>query len=127
MVVTLIKKMNMFRDQRGVVFEPVDQQTLALQQNVHVVISHPGSVRGNHRHHKGTETIAVTGPALVRWRDGDGVNDVRVPEGGALCFVFPPGVAHAIKNSGDQPNFLIAFNTLVHDSRQPDTVSDPIL
>jgi UDP-2-acetamido-2,6-beta-L-arabino-hexul-4-ose reductase len=53
---------------RGFVFEPAQAAELAVQQNVHVVISEPGAVRGNHFHRRGSEICTAIGPALVRPR-----------------------------------------------------------
>ena len=64
--------------------------------------SEPGAIRGNHRHLRGTEMTTVLGPALVRYRCDQRTEDVAVPAGAAWRFVFPPGTAHAFKNTGDQ-------------------------
>ena len=42
--------------------------------------------------------------------------------GQALRFTVPPGVAHAIQNSGTQPMILMSFNLLPHDRAHPDTL-----
>ena len=51
--------------------EPLGPSDLATQKNVHVVLSSPGAVRGNHHHERGTEIMTVYGPAHVRLRDGE--------------------------------------------------------
>ena len=114
--------LNVHSDTRGFVFEPVDLETFARLRNAHVVISSPGVVRGNHYHLKGEETIAVIGPALVRYRQDDDRRDVEVPPEKVYRFTFPPGVPHAIQNLSLQPNVLVAFNTVAHDPQHPDTV-----
>ncbi len=114
-------------DERGVVFEPVDAGMIASQRNVHVVTSHPGVVRGNHYHLQGTETIAVAGPALIRVRDGGELRDILVSDGKIYRFVFPPGMPHAMKNTGVGLNILVAFNTVEHDPQHPDTVQDILI
>ncbi len=114
-------------DARGFVFEPLELELIASQRNIHVVISKPGVIRGNHYHLNGTEIIAVVGPALVRIKQRDEVRDVEVPEQEVYRFTFLPGVSHAIKNIGDQPNVLISFNTCEHDPENPDTVQDILL
>lgn len=121
------EKLNVMRDVRGSVFEPLPADALADKRNVHVVISGPGVVRGNHYHRRGRETMAVMGPALVRVRDEDEVQDIRVPAGEVYCFVFLPGQAHAIRNLSNGPNILVAFNTVEHDRQAPDVESDPLL
>ncbi len=115
------------RDQRGVVFEPLDEARLATQRNVHVVLTEPGCIRGNHYHRKGTEVIIVYGPALVRLKEGAELEDRIVTEGQALRFTIPPGISHAVKNTGDRRNLLIAFNTEVHNWEMPDVVRDVLI
>jgi len=114
-------------DARGVVFEVLAAEMIASQRNTHVVISQPGVVRGNHYHLKGTEIIAVMGPALVRIREDGRLRDVEVAAKKVYRFTFPPNMPHAIKNIGNQPNMLVAFNTLEHDPKNPDTVSDILI
>jgi len=122
-----IENLPVHGDARGVVFEPLAADRFAAQRNVHVVISRPGAVRGNHFHLQGTETIAVAGPALVRFREGGNIRDIEVPDQQAYRFILPPNVSHAIKNTGDQPNILVAFVTSAHDPQQPDTVEDILI
>lgn len=122
-----IDSLRVYGDARGVVFEPLSADRIAVQRNAHVVISWPGVVRGNHFHLQGTETIAVAGPALVRIREDGKLRDIEVPDQQAYRFVLPPKVAHAIKNIGDRPNVLVAFNTCEHDPQLPDTVEDILI
>jgi len=114
-------------DDRGVVFEPLAVEMIASQRNAHVVVSNPGVVRGNHYHQQGTETIAVVGPALVRIREDGNLHDIEVPEEYVYRFTFPPKIPHAIKNTGERLNILVAFNTCEHDPENPDTVQEILI
>jgi len=120
-------KLDVLSDDRGTVFEPLASDEIFHQKNVHVVTSGPGVVRGNHYHAKGTETIVVVGPVLVRFREGGDDRDVEVPENQVYRFVFPHKVPHAIKNTGDKTNMLVAFNTEPHDPDRPDTVREVLI
>jgi UDP-2-acetamido-2,6-beta-L-arabino-hexul-4-ose reductase len=120
-------RLNIIPDSRGLVFEPLMADAFAHQQNAHVVISMPEVVRGNHYHKRGTETVVVMGPALVRVRENDRTEDIEIPEDQAYRFVFSPGVSHAIQNQSNQPNILVAFNTVEHDPEKPDTVRDVLI
>ena len=122
-----IEKLTMHSDARGAVVEPLAAAALAAQQNVHVVVSQPGAVRGNHYHQVGTERITVIGPALARFRDGGEISEVPVAANQAVRFTIPPGVSHAFKNTGAQPAILIAFNTLPHDRNLPDLFRDVLI
>ena len=115
-----VVRLKVHADARGCVFEPLEPALLAGWRNVHAVVTEPGAVRGNHRHLRGTEVSTVVGPALVRYREGDAVHDVDVPEGAAWRFHFPPGVAHAFRNTGAPPFVLVSFNTEEHDPARPD-------
>lgn len=124
---TQIEKLATFRDHRGALFEPAGDREIGDKRNVHVVLTEPGFVRGNHRHVVGTEIAAVTGPALARLKEGDAIRDVEIPAGETWKFTIPPGVAHAFKNTGSGLMVLVGLNTEAHDPARPDTVREEIL
>ena len=114
-------------DLRGIVFEPIEKESISVQKNCHIVISKPGIIRGNHYHLYGTETIVVAGPALLRFKEGTDVYDFEVHSEQVYKFVIPPKVSHAIKNIGEKDNILIAFNTVAHNSKNPDVISEVLM
>ena len=118
----VFEELNLHSDNRGFVFEPITADSLKHQRNAHVVISQPGAVRGNHYHLNGAEVITVMGAAVVRIEENNQMQDIEIPENKAYQFHIPPKVPHAIKNTGDQPNILIAFNTVAHDPQNPDVI-----
>ena len=120
-------ELTLHSDSRGVVFEPLELEQIALQRNSHVVISNPGVVRGNHYHLLGTEILAVMGPARVMYKENEELRKVDVPEGKVYRFTFPPHVPHAVQNTGELPNILVAFNTCVHDPENPDTLTETLI
>ncbi len=122
-----IEILRVHSDERGSLFEPVDEATLAAQRNVHVVLTVPNAVRGNHYHRETWELTTVSGPCLVRWRDADGLHDADVPAGEAWRFRFPPGVAHAYRNTGTTTMVLVSFSSRPHDPGGGDTVRSAIL
>ena len=122
--VVRIDAVTMHADARGAVFEPVSAVELGAQRNAHVVISEPGAVRGNHRHHVGHEVTVVVGPAVVRYREAGIVQEVLVPAGAAQRFRFPAGVSHAFRNPGPGVMLLASFNTEEHDPARPDLERD---
>jgi dTDP-4-dehydrorhamnose 3,5-epimerase-like enzyme len=121
------ERVRVISDQRGFVLELLAAEEFASQRNGHIVVSLPGVVRGNHYHRKGLETITVIGPSLVLFREGDRIEEVTIPAKEAWRFVFPPGVSHAIRNLGTEPNILVAFNTVQHEPVNPDTQPDMLL
>lgn len=122
-----VEPIRVHRDARGLVFEPLEPAAFPSQHNAHVVLTEPGAIRGNHYHERGTEVMVVLGPALVRLREGGIDRDVDVPEGQVFRFVFPPGLPHAIKNTGSAPQLVVSFNTEVHDPERPDVVRVPLI
>ena len=123
----LIEQLPTHSDARGCVFEPLLAGELADQRNAHVVLTEPGHIRGNHYHPRGTEILAVVGPALIRYKESGQAHDVEVPDKQAIRLTIPPGVAHAIKNTGATTNLLIGFNTVEHNPAQPDVVRDVLI
>ena len=124
---TLIEPVRTHRDARGALFEPVDVARIAPARNVHVVLTEPGFVRGNHRHVVGTEIAVLTGPAQVRLKEDGVVREVAVPAGETWRFTIPPGVTHAFRNPGPGTMVLIGFNSEPHDPGRPDAVPEEIL
>jgi dTDP-4-dehydrorhamnose 3,5-epimerase-like enzyme len=123
-----IESVKTHRDTRGSVFEPLNDAELAVQKNVHVVITAPNEVRGNHRHANAVEITTAVGPCLARFKEAGVIRDVEVPAGETWRFVIPPGVVHAYRNTGNAPMVLISFSTQVHDPQAAtNTVREQIL
>jgi dTDP-4-dehydrorhamnose 3,5-epimerase-like enzyme len=122
-----IETLKTHRDARGSLFEPMNAAELAAQRNVHVVLTEPGGVRGNHVHQAAVEMTTVAGPCRVRLKEGGELRDVEVPAGETWRFTIPPGVVHAYRNTGDSVMVLVSFSTLVHDAAGADTRREEIL
>ena len=124
-----VESLKAFVDPRGIVFEPLLADAFTDQKNAHVVITEPGQVRGNHRHPRGREVCVVMGPALVRVKESADLDplDFVVEVGAIERFVFPPGVSHAIQNTGSAPQVLVSFNTVTHDSSNPDVEREVLI
>lgn len=110
-----VEHLTVHTDARGSVFEPLGLDALPHQRNVHVVLTEPGAVRGNHLHPRGTETLVIQGPALFRCREDGELVDTEIPAGAIYRFTIPPGVAHALKNTGDAASVAISFVTVAQD------------
>jgi dTDP-4-dehydrorhamnose 3,5-epimerase-like enzyme len=124
---TRIDPVKTIRDPRGSLFEPLSDAELTAQKNVHVVLTQPNEVRGNHVHQNATEITSVMGPCLVRLKEGGALRDVQVPAGEVWRFTIPPGVVHAYRNTGDALMVLISFSSQVHDPAAGDTRREQIL
>jgi dTDP-4-dehydrorhamnose 3,5-epimerase-like enzyme len=124
---TQIESVKTQRDARGSLFEPLNEVELKSQKNVHVVLTGPNEVRGNHRHARAVEMTTLVGPCLVRLKEAGVIRDVEVPAGETWRFTIPPGVVHAYRNTGSEPMVLISFSTEVHDPNASDTIREQIL
>jgi len=123
----VVELLGAFRDARGSLFEPLDARELASQRNVHVVLTEPGAVRGNHLHRESTEVTTVVGPCLVRLKEAGVLRDIDVPSGEVWRFTIPPGVAHAYRNTGSLPMTMVSFSTRIHEPAGTDTQREAIL
>jgi dTDP-4-dehydrorhamnose 3,5-epimerase-like enzyme len=124
---TSIEPVKTHRDPRGALFEPLSDAELGAQKNVHVVLTQPGEVRGNHRHLTATENTSVVGPCLVRLKEGNDIRDIDVPGGEVWRFTIPPGVVHAYRNTGAGVMVLVSFSTQPHDPQGTGTEREIIL
>jgi dTDP-4-dehydrorhamnose 3,5-epimerase-like enzyme len=122
-----IEVLTCFKDARGLLFEPLEDALLSNQRNVHVVLSAPGTVRGNHSHTRSTELTTIVGPAHVRLKEGTTLREFDIPEGETWRFNIPPGVVHAFKNTGAGRMVIVSFSSAVHDPTHPDTLRETIL
>jgi dTDP-4-dehydrorhamnose 3,5-epimerase-like enzyme len=122
-----IEPVRIVSDARGLVLEPLGPEVLPAQRNVHLVVTEPGHIRGNHYHERGTEVTVAFGPSLFRYRDGTELRDLYIPESQAYRIMIPPGIAHAFQNTGTGRQVLIGFNTEPHDPARPDVVRDVVI
>jgi dTDP-4-dehydrorhamnose 3,5-epimerase-like enzyme len=122
-----IQAVKTHRDARGALFEPLTDAELQDQKNVHVVLTQPNEVRGNHVHRTAVETTSVVGPCLVRLKEQGTIRDIDVPAGEIMRLTIPPGVVHAFRNTGDSTMVLVSFSTNMHDPGGTDTEREPIL
>lgn len=123
----IVEPLELKRDARGALLEPIGPSALPAQRNVHLVLTAPGAVRGNHYHERGTEIVVLLGPARVRVREDGAMRDIDVPDGAAYRFTFPPRVSHAFQGTGGGPMVLVGFNSTRHDPADPDVVRDVLI
>jgi UDP-2-acetamido-2,6-beta-L-arabino-hexul-4-ose reductase len=122
-----VQSVKTHRDARGCLFEPLTDAELAAQKNVHVVLTQPNEVRGNHVHRTAVETTSVVGPCLIRLKEEGTIRDLEVPPGEIWRLTIPPGVVHAFRNTGEAAMVLVSFSTNLHDPMGSDTLREQIL
>jgi dTDP-4-dehydrorhamnose 3,5-epimerase-like enzyme len=123
----IVQAVKTHRDTRGSLFEPLTDAELTAQKNVHVVITQPNEVRGNHKHATAVETTSVMGPCLIRLKEAGQIRDLEVPAGEVWRLTIPPGVVHAFRNTGDSLMVLVSFSTNLHDPSGADMTREQIL
>jgi dTDP-4-dehydrorhamnose 3,5-epimerase-like enzyme len=123
----VIESIKTHRDARGSVFEPLTDAQLKAQHNVHVALTQPAEVRGNHCHRVAVETTTLVGPCQVRLKEGGTIRDLDIPDGETWRLTIPPGVVHAFRNTGSAVMVLVSFSTALHDPAGSDTIREQIL
>jgi dTDP-4-dehydrorhamnose 3,5-epimerase-like enzyme len=123
----VVQSVKTHRDARGSVFEPLNDAELADQRNVHVVLTQPNEVRGNHSHRNAVEVTTIAGPCLIRLKEEGEIRDLHVPAGEIWRLTIPPGVVHAFRNTGEGVMVLVSFSTQVHDPTGGNTQRETIL
>src|SRR5260370_11400430 len=86
----VVQSVKTHRDARGSLFEPLTDAELTSQKNVHVVLTQPNEVRGNHVHRTAVETTSVVGPCLIRLKEDGSIRDLDVPAGEVMPPCTPP-------------------------------------
>jgi UDP-2-acetamido-2,6-beta-L-arabino-hexul-4-ose reductase len=123
----LIEPIELRQDLRGFVFNPLSTPALKGQKSCHVAMTEPGCVRGNHYHTRATETLAIIGPWLIRYRENGKTTDLSIAAGEVVRMTFPPGVAHAFKNTGSSAGALVVFSDVDNDAASTDLVRDILI
>jgi dTDP-4-dehydrorhamnose 3,5-epimerase-like enzyme len=98
-------------DERGWVTDPLvrspDGKPLG---HAHLASLEPGAIRGNHVHSGAAEYVLVWGgSAEIAWEDDGRAAREAVSDSELAVFEIPPGVAHAVTNTGPKTVYLIAY------------------
>lgn len=118
-------------DPRGSSFYPFKnrvRRSEVLIPNFHLVSIRPGQVRGNHAHPGQVEWLyPFHGEGDFIWQQPDGSKETHRLAGGRMLVRISPGVAHALRNTGPGPVYLLAWREpLGEEQGQPDTVPHPV-
>ena len=112
-------------DLQGFSFYPLKdrvQEPENLPAAFHLVSIGPGQVRGNHFHPGRWEWLyPFHGTGYFMWEPHPGDLRERMISGRRLLIRIPPGMAHALRNPGPGPLYLLAWREGETDSTE-DTV-----
>lgn len=115
-------------DVRGKLSEIIRSDEIKKQINqVYFTTTKPNAVRGNHVHKRKTEWFCVVqGEALLLLRYPEGKQEELMLSSNKMMLIeIPPGVAHAIKNTGKSDMHLLSAVDEVYNPENSDTF--PIL
>lgn len=122
-----------FEDKRGSLKKILMKNQLKKDERieeVYLLYSEKGSVRGNHYHKKTLEYfIVVKGKVKVALKDlntGD-FEEIYMSSNDNLILKVPPNVVHAFKNEEDQPLIMLAISSKEYNKLDTDTFAMEIL
>jgi len=116
-----IEELSSYGDGRGPSYSVPDRalEYLGRVKNVHFAMSNPGAVRGNHRHLRRREAlVAFPGsPWALVWDEGEGSAPLERSFDGsqAVLVLLETGAAHAIRNDGQQPLWIMVCSSEPYD------------
>ena len=116
-----------FSDPRGDAFSIPDKVLAFLGRvaELHIATVVGGEVRGNHVHQRRKEALVLlfTDGCELAWHgpDDESVRKEIHQGRGGLALLLDPGVAHAVRNPGNEPLFLTALSDRTPGFEGPDT------
>lgn len=106
-----------YDDSRGWTVNPFRSANICgmAPANVHIVVSKPGAIRGNHIHPRTREWLTVIdGRVRMCWtesaEDGRRARPRSAMVTGPVLIEIGPGIVHSIENCSDRDVYLLAFN-----------------
>jgi len=126
-----IKELNVKKDDRGAVLEIIKRDLINEDiQEVLMISSKPGVIRGNHYHErKGEWLCIVQGKAKFVYEDiKTGERKELIVDGEKPTIIkTPKNVSHAVQNIGDGDLLMIEISDKLYDEKNPDTVRKPVM
>ncbi|MBF0498184.1 MAG: cupin domain-containing protein [Deltaproteobacteria bacterium] len=119
-----------YHDERGWALFPAQCTPLEFMaeadpRTIHFVCNLPNMVRGNHYHSLATEWLYfLNGTGLFYWQiEGDQtVSTMDIPGPGKVIKI-PPGIRHALRNTGAEAMYFTAIKSRVPDGMEDQNVS----
>ena len=100
------------KDHRGFLLRLVRKEHVVdrIFGDSYIVSSIPGVVRGNHFHKRTTEWFClIKGKGCLGLKKGEQVDFINLDDKNFKLIEIPPGIAHAIKNTGDEVMIFFAY------------------
>ncbi|WP_036945011.1 polysaccharide biosynthesis C-terminal domain-containing protein [Pseudobacteroides cellulosolvens] len=122
---------NPFRDKRGSLKKIAMKSRIGTEiEEVYVLYSNKGAVRGNHYHKETSEYFSVLeGTAFFSLKDleTEDFETVKISSDDNIIVKVPVNVVHAFKNDTDQPMVMLAVSSREYNPDDDDTYPMVIL
>ena len=121
-----------YEDSRGTLKKVLMESQLnsGSIEEVYLLYTSKGSVRGNHYHKKTLEYFAiVSGKASIVLKDlsSDNIQLLKISAEDNKIIKIPPEVIHAFKNEHDEPLIILAISTKEYNKLDTDTYETKIV
>lgn len=121
-----IKELDFFEDERGWLLKLLKQEHMGGSQlgEIYVTSTRPGIVRAEHYHKNTTEWFCVIkGKAKLVLKDieSEEIKEIIMGDGRLVTVKIPYGIAHAVRNIGDESMYLVAVADRPYNPQDPDT------
>jgi len=100
------------KDHRGFLLRLVRKEHVGdrIFGDSYILSSIPGVVRGNHFHKRTTEWFClIKGKGCLGLKKGEQVDFINLDDKNFKLIEIPPGISHAIKNTGDEIMIFFAY------------------
>jgi len=122
-----IIRINPYEDFRGELKKVFKKPMLSPDktiEEIYVLYTNKGCVRGNHYHKRNVEFFTVLGGtatiALKDLENGE-IELLKVSAADNIVIKVPENVAHGFRNDGDEALIILAAASVQYDSRDTDT------
>ncbi|HYF82775.1 MAG TPA: WxcM-like domain-containing protein [Clostridia bacterium] len=128
-----IIKINPYKDIRGELKKVFVKSMLSTEKSIeeiYVLHTKKGSVRGNHYHRQNVEFFTVIkGTAIIALKDiEEGEAEIlKVSAGDDIVIKVPENVAHGFRNDEDEDLVILAAASKLYDPEDTDTYTFQLL
>lgn len=117
------------KDERGFLLRLVRKEHVnnATFGDSYVVSGAPGVIRGHHYHKRTTEWFCILkGKGILALKKGDQIDYIDMDAEEPKIVEIPPGIAHAVKNTGDETMLFFAYASERFDPDDDDVYREEI-
>ena len=121
-----IRELNRFEDDRGWLLKILTLKDLGQNTfgEIYITSAYPGVIKANHYHQHTNEWFCVIkgkGKLVLQDPTSRERKEVVMGMGSFLTVKIPKGIAHAVKNIGEDIMYLVAIADVPYNPQRPDT------